>query len=203
MKKILLVGAFALIAQFSFAQIATTVHDFSTQGWGTTQICQPCHTPHNALAVTDAPLWNHEVTTETFTMYSTTTFDGAATISATPTGTSLLCLSCHDGTIALENFGGVTTGAAFVPANANFGTDLSNDHPISFDYTAAAALDAEIWVETTITSEGGTITADYLDGGTLMQCSTCHDVHGTGLGYPSLLKGDIAGSTLCLDCHDK
>src|SRR5438132_458702 len=58
-----------------------------------------------------------------------------------PDGSSRLCLSCHDGTVALgmvssrpsmiQMEGAVTT----LPTGpANFGTDLSGTHPISFVY---------------------------------------------------------------------
>ena len=44
--------------------ITGSAHDFSTSSWNYSgEICQPCHTPHNAgLDVPDAPLWNRTVT---------------------------------------------------------------------------------------------------------------------------------------------
>ncbi|MCU7944903.1 MAG: hypothetical protein KZQ87_19725, partial [Candidatus Thiodiazotropha sp. (ex Cardiolucina cf. quadrata)] len=51
---------------------------------------------------------------------------------------SVLCLSCHDGTIALGNMinPGVTNdlGSTFVTGRALVGTDLSDDHPVSIMY---------------------------------------------------------------------
>jgi len=202
-KSLLLVCGFALIAQLGFGQIAGTKHDFSAAAWNaTTEICIVCHTPHNAdITVAEAPLWNHEVTaTATFTLYNTGTFDGSGTIGQ-PDGSSKLCLSCHDGTVALENFGTTTTGTNFMPANANFGTDLSNDHPISFTYDAAlVAADGELFATTTASGLGGDIATDMLFAGKV-QCASCHDVHGTGIA--NLLLKSNAGSALCLTCHDK
>lgn len=77
------------------------------------QICIFCHTPHNAYVDGGAPLWNHKLSTQTFSRYSSTTDNfqirKSATISAAagygagwqPDGSSKLCLSCHDGVTKL------------------------------------------------------------------------------------------------------
>ena len=64
-----------------------------------------------------------------------------------PDGASKLCLSCHDGTIALGAVGGRTTpiavsGGPTMPTTAPgyLGTDLSGSHPISFVYDNALAV---------------------------------------------------------------
>ncbi len=184
------------------AQIAGSAHDFSAEGWAQNKICLPCHTPHNGdTSVPESPLWNHDVTTSTFTVYSSSTLD--ATVGQ-PSGISLLCLSCHDGSVALDSFGG-TTGSEYVTGDANLGTDLSNDHPISFTYnTALATADGELFdPSTTTTSLGGTIDADLLFSHR-MECASCHDVHNTASsGNDHLLLISNTGSALCLTCHDK
>jgi len=200
---------FSIVVVFAFAsvtsgQITGTAHDFSGQGWGTTEICEPCHTPHNAdVTVTDAPLWNHEVTTATFTVYSSSTLN--ATIGQ-PEKNSKLCLSCHDGTIALDSFGG-NTGTQVIDAEHLIGTDLSNDHPVSFTYNAAlATADGGLFDPSAVnTSLGGTIEADLLfglTGSATLECASCHDVH-NGFGNPNLLKIDNDASAFCLTCHNK
>ncbi|MCF6242096.1 MAG: hypothetical protein L3J74_12210, partial [Bacteroidales bacterium] len=137
-----LIALFAF-ANFSFGQITGSGHDFSGNGWANNEICIVCHTPHNGTATANAPLWNRELSSVgSYTLYSSPTFDAAGTVVdpvGTSTSNSRLCLSCHGGTVALENFGGTTTGSSFVPGYANVGTDLSNDHPISFTYDAALA----------------------------------------------------------------
>src|SRR5438477_4520501 len=57
------------------AGISGSKHDFGQFGWAQNQICLPCHTPHNAI-VRDAngvpvggPLWNHTLSTATYTLY--------------------------------------------------------------------------------------------------------------------------------------
>ena len=198
----LLLAIMVIIAtQIATAQIASSAHDFSGQGWGTTQICQPCHTPHKATLLSDAPLWNHQLTGATFQLYTSSTLN--TTTLTQPDASSKLCLSCHDGTVALENFGGATGGTHYVTGDALIGTNLSNDHPVSFIYnTALATADGELFDPAThLTSLGGTIAADLLIGGKL-QCASCHDAH-RGYPNPSLLKISNTGSAFCLTCHDK
>ena len=207
MKKLFTLIFVLAMAQYSFAQgITGSAHDFSGAGWNATgEMCIVCHTPHNAdITVAEAPLWNHEVTVATYTLYSSPTLD--ATDMGQPAANSKLCLSCHDGTVALENFGGTTTGTNFlVDGDAAFiGTDLSDDHPISFTYDAAlAGTDVGLWDPTTKTTGagGGTITNDWLFNNQL-QCASCHDVHNAA-NVSFLLVKDNAASALCLTCHNK
>lgn len=192
-------------------QIAGTAHDFSAETWAPAQnkVCAVCHTTHNATAVASAPLWDHQVTAVAgYTLYSSATFDmhGGTTITD-PGASSKLCLSCHDGTIALENFGGVTTGSNFIdPAyriGGVAGDNLSNEHPISFEYTdALAAADGGLHApSSTASGLGGTIANDMLFSNKL-ECASCHDVHNR-YGVPGLLKMSNTNSELCLTCHDK
>ncbi len=192
----------SLVALTFGQNIAGSDHDFSNENWNNTgEICIVCHTPHHAdVSVTDAPLWNHEVTSATFTVYSSSTLD--ATVGQ-PDGASKLCLSCHDGTVAVDNFGGKTNGTQFVSGNKLIGTDLSNDHPVSFVYDANLAnTDDGLYDPTTTNSGlGGTIDTDMLIGGKV-QCASCHDVH-NGSGVHDLLVKSNDGSALCLTCHQK
>lgn len=198
--------------------ITGTKHDLSGNGWSGGQICVVCHTPHNAnTSVTAAPLWNHAVTAKSFALYSSPTLTAVV---AQPDGSSKLCVSCHDGTVAIDSFGGATgtnfmTGADAVGKGPQ---DLTDDHPISFTYDAAlATADGSLFdpaVKTVTIGTGGTktktgtVAALMLYSGKL-QCASCHDVHntftannGTGGGAP-LLRVSKAGSALCVTCHDK
>ena len=198
--------------------IVNTAHDFSASGWSGGEICVACHTPHNAdTTVADAPLWNHAITGETFTMYT-----GTGTMDATqdpqPNGTSLLCLSCHDGVTALDSFGG-NVGSIVMGGSSAIGfgaASLTNDHPISIEYdTALAAIDLGLHdpAATAVTiglggdkPRTGTVDSEMLSGGKV-ECSSCHDVHngavGPGTNFEPLLKVSKAGSTICLTCHNK
>ncbi len=197
MKKFLIFCLVVLLTGTVFGVITGSKHDFKAASWNASgEICITCHTPHNAMAVANAPIWNHELTSATFTMYGTTL--AGTTPDAQPSGMSKLCLSCHDGTVGLEAFGGVTTNTNLITGNALVGIDLSNDHPISIDYGGTAK---ELKDSGTASGINGTIAADMLFSNKV-ECSSCHDVHNKyGLTY--LLKKSNAASALCLTCHDK
>lgn len=210
-------GSLALLAAGSAmgGTIVGSAHDFSVTGWAGGQICVACHTPHFSITtVADAPLWNHALTTATYTLYSSPTLN--ATVGQ-PTGTSKLCLSCHDGTVALDSFGG-GTGTNFIVAAARVGgapAGLSDDHPIGFTYDAALATadgaladpaTATVTIGSGAQTKTGTLSALMLTGGK-MECASCHDVHNTftvgGANGIPLLKVSKGASAICLTCHKK
>ncbi len=204
MKKLFFIGVLLSIAFIGFGQtIVGSAHDFSGETWNPTgEICIVCHTPHHAdVSVTNAPMWNHDVSTATYTLYSSSTLD--ATDLGQPDANSKLCLSCHDGTVAVDNFGGATGGTEFVSGDILIGTNLSGHHPISFTYDAAlATADGGLFDPTTTSSGlGGTIDGDMLFANKL-ECGSCHDVH-NGSGVANLLVKSNASSALCLTCHNK
>ncbi len=212
---ILLVGGLFGWTTSGMAGIANTKHNLSVSGpaantykaTSETQICVFCHTPHNTNPA--APLWNHKLSAATYTPYSSLTLKAAAP--GQPTGTSKLCLSCHDGTVALggvqnlplgHQVPGVVSGLeAFLTGTANLGTDLRNDHPVSFTYDAAlAAVNTELVSPASLT---GKIKPDSTGQ---LQCSSCHDPHSES--YPKFLHTDYTdgsgyGSPLCRTCHNK
>jgi hypothetical protein len=68
----------------------------------TTQICVFCHTPHNAMGL---PLWNRlppsrDPSTYVLFQESETLSAAARAARMTSASASMLCLSCHDGTLA-------------------------------------------------------------------------------------------------------
>ncbi|MBW7989422.1 MAG: cytochrome C [Planctomycetes bacterium] len=159
--------------------------------------CDGCHTPHNADTLPGVPLWNGLDTTVTFTMYSSKSFQGA--IDGQPSGDSKLCLGCHDG--ANPDYSWMNPDFLF---EAN---ELVNSHPISFIYDSAlATLDGALKDPSEASSIGATILEDLLDRESKVQCSSCHDVHTSGVG-DNLLRGyDYGlqyGSELCRMCHIK
>ena len=164
-------------------------------------------------SVLDAPLWNHEITTLTFTPYTSSTLDS---IPGQPDGVSKLCLSCHDGSVALDSFGGAS-GSSFMTGDhaVGRGGDLTDDHPISMVYDAGlVTADPELHPVTNNVTVGegafqvtDTIENVLLDVSSKLQCSSCHDVHNTqtvsGAPGDPLLRMSKAGSTICLNCHIK
>lgn len=156
----LLVGAVGL-SQQAAAGISTTKHNLGSAGTGTNkvsvgtdEICVFCHTPHASNTGVAAPLWNKGLPGTSYTTYSTTnssTIDGEVLAVGS---ISLACLSCHDGTQAMDNLvnapgsggynaSGALAGYTWAGANqaagkitsvANLGSDLTNDHPIGIRY---------------------------------------------------------------------
>ena len=209
-----LVGmALAMLTTQAMGAITGSAHDFSgAAAWnGTGEICATCHTPHNAGGATSGPLWDHdESAVASYGLYTspTGTLDGTPN---QPAGASKLCLSCHDGTVALDAFGGNTispgTLMGAVNVNADFGTDLSDDHPISIDYSADTSM-VPIGTSVTIgetTSQTGTLGALMVPDGTV-ECASCHDVHNQftiDAADNKLLKISMTNSALCQTCHAK
>jgi predicted CXXCH cytochrome family protein len=203
-------GVLLFAAQSAMAGTITgSLHDFTTKTWSGGKICIACHTPHNSdTSVADAPLWNHKNSTQTYTLYSSPTLN--ATVGQ-PGGNSKLCLSCHDGTVAVDSFGGAT-GTTTISAVNNLGSTLLNDHPIGFVYnTALATSDGSLFDPSvkTVTigsgaqSKSGTVASVMLFNGK-MECDSCHDVHNTfTVGTTGLLRVSAAGSAICLACHNK
>lgn len=196
-----LTAAVALHPQSSSgATIAGTPHDLSTRGWGTTELCKFCHTPHLAQAVAGAPLWNHQTTAASYTLYSSATFKGTST---QPGPTSKLCLSCHDGTVAVDSFanGGVPRVGTHFIASTNLvgaGASLTSDHPIAFTYNAAlVALDPDLVMPASTNYVDAARTIPLFNG--KLECASCHSSHDNS--YSKFLRIANTGSALCLKCH--
>ena len=201
---LLCVGTSAGAATIS--DVSNTRHNLSASGPGPvkatseSQICVFCHTPHAASAIPGAPLWNRQLSGATYTPYTSSSIN-ADDIAATPGGSSKLCLSCHDGTLALgmvnvaNGQANVTielegTDAGTMPAGPHgassgftrrLGVDLTNDHPISFTYNDVLAnADGELRAPSTSPHIGnrspGVRPAVPLENDKL-ECVSCHDPH--------------------------
>lgn len=170
--------AVALLAATSIAAVNDGPHDMRER-LGISQICQPCHTPHNALGAEDGPIWNHSLTEQTFTR------DGEE---VTLSGSSKLCLSCHDGVTAVGNFGGITTSGDLITGDAKLGTNLTDDHPIGVEYPASSH-----------TLRSVADVASYLEDGKV-ECGSCHRAHSVG-SYGNFLRKSMVASELCAQCH--
>lgn len=142
------------------ADVKGSKHDLGAGGTAqattgaTTEVCVFCHTPHGSNTGVAAPLWNKTVPITTYQRYSslgTATLDGAEVAVGS---VSLACLSCHDGSQAMDvvlnapGSGGYTAGGAELdPLNVDamtgtpipaLGSDLRNDHPVSIAYAGGA-----------------------------------------------------------------
>jgi cytochrome c553 len=163
-------------------KIKDTKHNLSVTGPGDikatseTRICVFCHTPHSANTA-GAPLWGRSVTGETFITYDSETLDAEP---GQPDGASLLCLSCHDGSLAVGTlYGGGTIamegtgpgGGIPTTSPGYVGTNLQGSHPVSFVFDAnLAAVDGHLnWPINDPDVK--------LDAQKKVQCTACHDPH--------------------------
>ncbi len=197
------------LAVTAMADIEGSAHDFSSSSWAGGEICKPCHTPH--FADTDIGfLWAHDMSQQVYTL-----FDGT---SSSPGGVdeldqfSRMCLSCHDGTIALNAFHNGGGPPIFIDEGARIGAggDLSDDHPIGITaeypiggnggFNAATLSPAGFW------GFGPGFFPEVplfpFNGEEVVSCSTCHDPHANA-GIDHLLRKSNADSDLCLTCHIK
>src|SRR5262245_11984982 len=182
--------------------VLASKHGLSASGPGTVRataesdVCLFCHTPHRGTG--EQPLWNHSMSKATYTPYSSSTARAAM---GQPTGASKLCLSRHDGTVALGMVQSrslpipmrnqVTT---MPPGRSNLGTDLSDDHPISVTYDSSLAVaDGQLKDPATLKDKV------RLDHEGQLQCTSCHDPHNNQ--YGKFLVQDNTASALCLNCH--
>jgi predicted CXXCH cytochrome family protein len=177
-------------------------HNLSASGPGSIrasaeqEVCIFCHTPHNASPI--QPMWNRNNPVSAYVVYSSQSLDATP---GQPTGSSKLCLSCHDGSIAVGSVlsrdqeismaGGIHT----LPAGrSNLGTDLSDDHPVSFRYdTALASKDLKLKDPAQLPLQV------KLDKAGELQCTSCHDAHDDSNG--AFLVMDNSTSQLCASCH--
>ncbi len=199
-------GAATLYLAASVVQGGTVVgtpHDLAARAAGAEdQLCVYCHTRHSVTAA--RPLWNHEKSPAGYTLYASSAMNFAP---IQPGAVSKLCLSCHDGTVGLLNYGGRAVGATAADVysvlhgqNGNTvigrGANLSNDHPIGFTYDSALAT-ADRGLVTPASDE--LVVAGVPLFESKLECSTCHNPHDNTLG--GFLRISKAASTLCLKCH--
>ncbi len=185
--------------------ITNTRHNLSVSGPGAikstveVEVCIFCHAPHKAN-IDYPPLWNRNVNEANYTPYQSSSL--YATVGQ-PTGAAKLCLSCHDGTLALgallSKFGEAPFegGIRFMPPGPTLiSTDLSDDHPVSF------VFDSQLAFDNGQLHDPGTLTNEVrLDNNNMVQCTSCHNPHGTV--NPKFLVKTRSFAQLCITCHDK
>ena len=189
--------ALALFALAARGAVQNTRHNINNVfGAGTvqdSQICLPCHAPHNQPDPSQDTLWNHVMPANGYKLYETSPgyVNSARVVGLDQT--SKRCLSCHDGTVAVDSYGaynfatnafGPTTGTHVLPSAFLIGggtQDLSSGfHPIGMVYPGLSN-DATSWnsAETSfrnpltwnrityqgVDAGGNPITVHYVDSG--------------------------------------
>ena len=182
--------------------VVNSVHDLSARGPGPiravneSRVCIFCHAPHNAMPQTQ--LWNRHLPRVNYRIYESSTLDARVD---QPSGPSKMCLSCHDGSLAL---GAVlsepvmhpilTTPRTIPPGPSDLTNDLSDDHPIGFRYDRALAFaDSQLQLPEVLSREL------VFGKRNEVHCTTCHDPHNNMLGN-FLRITDRLGAN-CLTCH--
>lgn len=237
---LLALGTVAMAGVNPGTGIKQTSHDLSSGGVGMAynggtladptldRICVYCHAPHHTITPAAAatagldyfPLWNHAVSTITsWQTYTNGTGSEPGSIShklnatiVNPGNVSKLCLSCHDGSVAISTYGFAPSGTTHTGTVSATGRiligglgDLRNHHPIGFNYDAVQTADDEIAPSTNSllgANPYGLTIGDLMWGG-MMECSSCHDVHNTKNEGVKFTWVQDTRSNLCLTCHLK
>lgn len=193
-----------------------------------TQVCKFCHSPHGANVAEKqlVPLWGHANTGTIFTMYASNPNQTLKTtaIDSQPSGPSLACLSCHDGTVAVNarytygdataprwTYGNMNDTNATVIADFDVTVDGKGNkmgtlkHSIAGETKDNLATVHPIAIKYDTTANTQLVPVGSLSGVKLfngkVQCASCHDAHGTANSM--FLRVTSTGSALCLACHVK
>lgn len=212
-----LLGAAAGVARAQAGgSVVNTVHNLSVSGPGEiraateTQVCKFCHVPHTA--VVPEPLWGRRLSDAA--AYAVPDVKGAGRAirpAPQPDGSSRLCLSCHDGTVALGDMGRngnvpMQGAQRLSPGRKGFiGTDLSGSHPISIampdtDPGADDGSDMGLRPLQALAADPDV----KVDQEGRIQCTTCHDPHSDRNYVSGRVPHFWVKSTVeevCLACH--
>jgi len=183
------------------------VHNLSASGTGPVKgnmdPCLYCHAPHSGVQAPNAALWSQTLSVQTYTEYSSTTLHNSLQ-QPTLGGASSLCLSCHDGTVAVgqtQPYGTLTMTGSMNQADV-FGANLQGSHPFSLKLPMVDAPDLVPSLVSTHT------TADPLKQvnliGNNVECTSCHAPHVQAIDTVSqnFLVRDGSSGQLCLACHE-
>ncbi len=184
------------------ASIQETKHNFSASSGNdyrsdkVDQICIFCHTPHNANS--KVALWSHELSSATYTLYPGPSEDVRSSLETDPTdptGSTKLCLSCHDGTIAVGDYYGSLnneSGLGVITGRTLIGTDLSVHHPVSIELIAKTGTEL---VNPMLDPDANSKLEDDK-----VECGSCHDPHKTATNF---LRTPTDNGQLCTECHQQ
>lgn len=192
--------------------VAATRHNLSVSGPGEvrsrseTEVCVFCHGGHVQEAA--GPLWNRSTAgAPAYRPYESGTM---ASLAGQPDGATRMCLSCHDGTVAVglrpERSGLLGDDLGTLRKDqGGLGTDLSGSHPVSVPYRDAAGRMALGSAQTRLRTAPAEVGArSLLDAAGKVQCTTCHDPHSDpsalGRDVPPFWKGD-SYDEVCEACH--
>ncbi len=200
---LLVAGASAAHAQ-SRTTITDSPHNLSPKTSQGPDVCRYCHAPHGAIGGARG-LWNHQLSTSD-TKLPADPANPKATGSLPANSPSRLCLSCHDGTVALGSTYAdremLPTSKLPVSGGSLLGTDLQRDHPLSFDaWTRNPNLRDDLFTSMPRKTAN---TAVKLPAGRV-ECTTCHEPHTANIDPQrptKFLVTNNAQGALCKSCHE-
>ena len=165
--------------------------------------CTFCHAPHSGIGGI-TPLWNQALSNQTYSPYVSSTYKQQGSAQPMLGKPSSLCLSCHDGTVAVGQsavYGKIPTSGSMNAMDV-LGTNLTGSHPFSMILPIKDQPD----LAASIVAQG--VTADptgavKLVGGNV-ECNSCHNAHvqGTDRVAQNFLVRDSSNGQMCLACHD-
>jgi len=208
---LLLLGALLmLVGSHSPAQVNTDVigiHDLSPGSKSPITGARPgscfyCHAPHSGLASGRA-LWNQTQTKATYQLYNSTTYHqkGQQPVLGSD---SNLCLSCHDGTVAVGNT--IVSGQITMKGSMNsqdvLGTNLQSSHPFSLQLPIKDTIDLVGSLAAQGKTADPTGAVKLINGN--IECTSCHNAHVQAIDKVSqeFLVRDSSKAQMCLACHD-
>ena len=185
------------VAALAQTNISGSPHDLSASSdGGTIDICNYCHLPQETGDYS-VQLWSSTgSTTEGFTTYGGTTTDGSDPTQ--PDGISLVCLSCHDSTIAMN----VAAGDSLTGSDPAAGETFTvGSHPVSVSYFRKY----DPTLNTPIAGKVGDLPLYAASDGQgvedRVECPSCHNPHEMIFG--NFLRISNNASDLCRTCHNK
>lgn len=193
----------ALHAQFSGDVIGT--HDLgpgskSPITGARNDLCTYCHAPHSGL---NKGLWNQTLTTQSYMVYNSDTEKNTGTQPVLGSASNL-CLSCHDGTVAVGTtvvYGRVTTTGSMYHWDV-FGNNLQPSHPFSLNLPLQDSIDLVASLVASGKTADSTGAVKLVNGN--IECTSCHNPHvqAKDLVSQNFLVRDSSSGQMCLACHD-
>jgi len=178
-------------------------HDLSLSGGShiTGQMsaaCLYCHVPHSGTG--KGPLWGQTFSSQIYSTYTSGTEQNSATQPEIGQASSL-CLSCHDGTVAV---GQVTPYGPYQMTGTmpSMGTNLASTHPFSLKLPLKDAPDLVASLVASGTTQDPTHSVNLIKGN--VECSSCHNPHIQSVDKksPNFLVRDNLKGAVCLACHE-
>lgn len=168
-------------------------HDFSERTGRPEDACAACHTPHvQAVRRGDQDAGEGDAILEIYRIAGQR--DVSTPDRFVPGPTSLICMSCHNGTVAASTIG--ASGRVLADERVGFElpeTAALHDHPIGVPYPSNRKG---------YRPPGGVESRGVALPNGRVECISCHDPH-DAKGVDKMLVMSNRRSDLCLACHIK